>query len=128
MKEFRVLACVTVQRSCEKMIVEGAKLARDMGGELIVLHVAQAGQDMLGYAVEGDAMEYLYRISSEHDAEMSVLRATDIVDAITQFVKKKDITVVLTGAPNKRGGGRNISAELMTQLPGVMFQTLYSDE
>ena len=128
MKILRVLACVTVQRSCKKMIVEGAKLARDMGGELVVLHVAQRGQNMLGYDVEGDALEYLYGISSEYGAEMTVLRADDVVDAITQFVKKRDISVVLTGAPNKQSPGRNIGAELTAQLPGVIFQMVYGDD
>lgn len=127
MSEFRVLACVTVQRACEKMIVEGAKLARDMGGELIVLHVAQTGKDMLGYPVEGEALEYLYHISSEHQAEMTVLRATDVVDAIVQFVKKRDIAVVLTGSSSRKGG-RNIALELTAQLPGVIFQTVYGDD
>lgn len=127
MSENRILACVTVQRSCERMIVEGAKLAKELSGELIVLHVAPTGQDMLGYRVEGDAMEFLYQLASEYDAEMVVLRAKDVVETIVQFAKKREITVVLTGAPNRKGG-RNIALELTSQLPGMIFRTIYGDD
>ena len=122
-----VMACVTVQRACEKMIVAGAKLAKDINGELLVLHVSPSGQHMLGYPVEGEAMEYLYRISSLHDAEMTVLRAEDVVDAIVKFAKKRDVSFILTGAPNKLSS-RNVALELMNQLPGTIFQTIYADE
>lgn len=127
MDAFRILACVTVQKSCEKMIVEGAKLARDMSGELMVLHVAPMGADMLGYPVEGDAMEYLYEISSEHDATMTVMRSGDVVETIAQFVRKNGVNAVLMGAPSKKGG-RNLMMEMQLRLPDVIFQTVYAGD
>ena len=127
MSKQHILACVTVQKACEKMIVEGAKLAREIDGKLIVLHVSPSGEDMLGYPAIGEALEYLYRISSLHDAEMSVIRATDVVDAIVKFAKKRHVSVILTGASNKESG-RNIALELTNQLPGMIFQTIYSEE
>lgn len=126
MTVYHILACVTVQKSCERLIFEGAKLARDMQGELSVLHVAQQGASMLGYPVEGDAMDYLYKICSEHGADMTVMRSDDVVETITQFVRKRGVTVVLMGAPSKKGG-RNIPMELSLRLPDVIFQTVYDD-
>lgn len=127
MDAFHILACVTVQKSCEKMIVEGAKLARDMQGALTVLHVAPQGADMLGYPLEGDAMEYLYKISSEHGAVMTVMRSGDVVETIAQFVRKNGVNVVLMGAPSRKGG-RNIMLELQLRLPDVMFQTVFAGD
>ena len=123
----RILACVTVQRACEKMILAGAKLAKEVDGQLCVLHVAREGQDLLGYPVEGEAMEYLYRICTEHNAEMTVLRAKDVVDAIAKFAIKKEISVILIGAA-KKDSDRNIAQSLTSKLPGMIFRPIYADE
>ena len=127
MNTLRILACVTGQKSCERLIVEGAKIAKDMNGELSVLHVAASGASMLGYPVEGDAMEYLYKISSEHGADMTVMRSDDVVDTITQFARKQGIAIILMGAGHHKGG-RNIAMELQLRLPEVMFQTVYAGD
>lgn len=127
MSLYHVLACVTGQKSCEKLIVEGARIAREMGGELSVLHVATKTGSMLGYPVEGDAIEYLYQISSENGADMTVMRASDVVEAIVDFVKKKGVTIVLMGA-GKRGTGGDFAYQLSARLPDVIFQTAQSYE
>ncbi len=127
MSVYHVLVCVTGQKSCERQIREGAKIAKDMGGELSVLHVAPMGAGMLGYPVEGDAMEYLYKISSEYGADMTVMRSDDVVSSIVSFVHKAGVTIVLMGA-SKRKGGRDFGYELQARLPGVLFQTVSADE
>lgn len=127
MNTLRILACVTGQKSCERLIVEGAKIAKDMSGELSVLHVTAAGASILGYPLEGDAMEYLYKISSEHGADMTVMRSDDVVETIAQFARKQGIAIILMGAGQKRSG-RNIAMELQMRLPEVMFQTVYAGD
>ena len=123
MSQYHVLACVTVQKSCEKMILEGAKITRDMDGELSVLHVAAKAGDMLGYSLEGDAMEYLYKICSENGAAMTVVRSDDVIESIVSFVKKHGVTIALMGASRAKGG-RDFSYELSARLPDVIFQTV----
>lgn len=127
MSLYHVLACVTGQKSCEKLIVEGARIAKEMDGELSVLHVATKTGSMLGYPVEGDAIEYLYQISSENDADMTVMRAADVVEAIADFVKKKGANIVLMGA-GKRGGRSEVQYQLAALLPDVILQTAQTYE
>ncbi|MDL2206026.1 universal stress protein [Eubacteriales bacterium OttesenSCG-928-N13] len=127
MNTLRILACVTGQKSCERLIVEGAKMADAMNAELSVLHVAAAGTSLLGYPLEGDAMEYLYKISSEHGADMTMIRSDDVIEAIARFAIKNEINIILMGAARKKSG-RNIALELQVRLPGVEFQTIYADE
>lgn len=123
MSLYHVLVCVTVQKSCERMIREGFKLAKDMEGELSVLHVAKKDGDMLGYTLEGDALEYLYKISSESGAAMTVIRSDDVIGSIADFVKKQGVSIVLMGA-SRGQGGRDFCRELSARLPDVILQTV----
>ena len=46
--EPRVLVCVTGQKSCERLIEEGASIAQEHNIELSVVHVAKTGNNFLG--------------------------------------------------------------------------------
>ncbi len=127
MENMHVLVCVTGQKSCERLIVEGARLAAEHGGELSVLHVATQGAAMLGYTVEGDALEYLYKISCDHGADMTVVRSDAPAETIAAQVRKKQVSVVVMGQPRNRGG-RDFMAELRVHLPDVQFHVVYSEE
>ena len=42
-KESRVLVCVTGQKSCARLIHDGAEIAAEEGASLSVVHVAKMG-------------------------------------------------------------------------------------
>ena len=74
----KTMVCVTVQKTCERLIRAGASLAGGAG--LSVVHVARSGEALLGGSSESEALEYLFRISREYGAEMDMLRSDDVID------------------------------------------------
>lgn len=92
-----VLVCVTRQKTCERLIIEGHNLADELNAALSVLHVAKPGINFLGNPIEGDALEYLYKISSEHGADMTLLRADDVLGAISAHADKLQANCVVMG-------------------------------
>ena len=54
-----VLVCVTGQKNCERLIVAGARIAREENLPLNVLHVVHSGGSVLGFVNEPEALEYL---------------------------------------------------------------------
>ena len=83
-KESRVLVCVTGQKSCARLIHDGAEIAAEEGASLSVVHVAKMGSNFLGSASEAEALEYLFAISKSHSADMMLLRNDDVVHTIAE--------------------------------------------
>lgn len=91
-----VLACVTKQKTCERLI-EAASARKSSGGSLHVLHVAKNSWNILDNSRESEALEYLFKVSKRHDAEMTMLRADNISETIAEFAKEHHINLIVLG-------------------------------
>lgn len=119
MAKTRVLVCVTVQRNCERLIRVGAELAGGTEGSLSVVHVARTGQRFLGSEDEAAALEYLFQVSRENGADMTLLHSDDVGASIVAMAKKCGAEVIVLGAPPQNTRGMQLPALLRAQLPGV---------
>lgn len=117
----KTMVCVTVQKTCERLIREGAMLGTEDG--LRVVHVVKTGGAVLGADSDGEALDYLYRIASEYGAEMDMLRSDDVAGTITRFAKENGISYIVMGAPAE-SGGKSIVRQLQAKLPGVQIFTI----
>lgn len=110
------MVCVTVQKTCERLIREGAALSGDAG--LRVVHVVRPGAAVLGEGNESNALEYLFRISREYGAEMDMLRADDVIATIVDFAARNGIVNLVIGATPAKSQV-DVAATLRARLPGV---------
>ena len=96
MKEIRssVLACVTSQYDCDRIIKTAKKIADDCDCELRVLSILKPTGN---YTTVSDRIEYLYRVSKESGADMTVLFHDDAPSAVAEFVKENNVKRVVTG-------------------------------
>ena len=118
-----VLVCVTGQKSCERLIVTGAEIARREGVPLVVMHVARTGANVMGYKNEPEALEYLLKRSVEHGADMFVKKSDDIVGAIEAEARDRRAGVIVAGRAANYSGW-DLLDELKGRLPGVKFEIL----
>ncbi len=91
-----VLACVTKQKTCERLI-KAASGRKSATGSLHVLHVAKNSWNILDNSRESEALEYLFKISKLHDAEMTMLRADNISETIAAFALEHHIDLIVLG-------------------------------
>ena len=124
MEKLHVLVCVTGQKTCERLIVEGDRQARELDATLSVVHVARPGADFLGNPVEGEALEYLFQISAAHGADMTVIRNEDVVGTLVAQAKKMDANMLVLGVPGR--GDWDITRELKQRLPSVELHVVYT--
>ena len=96
MKEIRssVLACVTSQYDCDRIIKTAKKIADDCDCELRVLSILKPTGN---YTTVSDRIEYLYLVSKESGADMTVLFHDDAPSAVAEFVKENNVKRVVTG-------------------------------
>lgn len=120
-----IMVCVTGQKSCERLIVAGARIAEREGEPLLVMHVARKGNNVLGYANEPEALEYLLKISIDHNADMFVKKSDDVLGAIEQEAREQNARVIVAGRAINYSGWDMLD-ELRERLPGVRFEVLSS--
>lgn len=119
----KVMVCVTGQRTCETLIRTGAQLVKEHGGVLSVVHVAKTGLNFLGNPQEGEALEYLFTISKNYDADMTVLRADDVAEALIRHAGNTRCTDMVMGTRGDRSN-RDVISELQIRLPRVDFHII----
>ncbi len=99
----RIMVCVTKQITCDRLITFGNGIRQD-GDTLNIIHVSKTDYNFLGDEQEGRALNYLYEKSREVGAELTVIRANDVIDTLSQIVTDKDITKVIIGeGPMEKG-------------------------
>jgi len=125
MKESCVLVCVTGQKTCERLIAEGHRLAIEREEELSVLHVAHRGAELMGSFSEAEALEYLFKVSSARGADMTVVRSDEVVKTVEKHARRIGASLIVLGAP--RGGGRDMTAEMRRHMPDMEFHIVYTD-
>ena len=119
-----VLVCVTGQKTCEALILEGARIAEENDAQLSVLHVVKPGASLLGNATEGEALEYLFRIASEHDADMNMIRSDDVETTIARQVEKLGADVLVMGRTTGQKE-KGVTAKMAVLVPNVTIKMVY---
>ncbi len=122
-----VMVCVTGQKTCERLIVAGSRMAKELDAEATVVHVAREGMDLLGGSLkEAEALEYLFRMASEHGAGMMVIRSNDVVSTLVSHARRLNAEMIVLGSPRK--ARRDITREIKAELPEMKFEVIYTEE
>ncbi len=109
------MVCVTLQNTCYNLIKQASQIKKD-GDKLFVLHVAKNGQSFMGAADEASTLEFLYNVSHEANADMTVLHSDNVVNTIYQFIKDNNIHTVILGTPNTNSKDNGLIASLNSKL------------
>ena len=114
-----LMVCVTGQRACERLIERGAYI-RKPNQRLFVVHCVQEGHTFLNYRSEPDAIEYLFTCASVIDAELAILRAENVVDALVDFAETNGVSQIILGTSLNQGPD-SFTARLAARLSAVDF-------
>ncbi|MBE5781949.1 MAG: hypothetical protein E7329_01375 [Clostridiales bacterium] len=106
-----ILVLVTVQKECSRLIQRGKAISDEQNLPLHVLHVA-TGKNLLGTPDAAAALNHLFSLAHEVDAEMNILYESNALSAIARYAKEHSAQVVVTG-PDKSG----FSSQLEALLP-----------
>ncbi len=114
-----ILVCVTQQKTCERLIRKAANLRDELKGELFVIHVAKNAWNFLDNIKEGEALDYLFRISKSVGADLSVLKSDNIVETIVTFVRERKISYIVMGESPNDHKENNFFYELECMLTNI---------
>ncbi|MHB1315083.1 MAG: adenine nucleotide alpha hydrolase family protein [Christensenellales bacterium] len=114
-----VMVCVTKQKTCERLIDAGARLAADLKCDMIIVHVERPGAMFLGNPSEAEALEYLFQTSTAVGAGMIVERAEDIPKKLVDCAKDNHATHIVIGRSPGPQAEAEIHEKLRKKLPNV---------
>ena len=100
-----VLACVTVQKDCARLIRRGSALAKEMQVPLRVLHVS-SGKNILGSPDTAAILDELFSLAHEADAEMNILYEQDVPAAIARYAEECGALAMVLGPDRSGTAGR----------------------
>lgn len=121
MKNMKVMVCVTQQKTCERLILNGYNLIENQEGKLYIVHVVNEKGNFLNSNNDGEALEYLFDVSKKAGANLTVLRSKDVMQTIIDFAKENDITHMVMGVTpnNDKKGNKGFGFHLQKALPNV---------
>lgn len=114
-----IMVCVTGPRTCDKLIARG--LERKENADIHVVHCVETGRNFMGTPFEGDAVEYLFTAAQLAGAELILLRADDVEDALVNYAETKHIDTIIMGASPANSDHDTMEVRLQRRLPRVEF-------
>ncbi len=118
MENTSVLVCVTDQKRCERLIIAGAAISKEIGARTVVVHVARENGKMLGGESTPQALEYLLQVSVAHGADMVVIRSDDVVSTLENQARSLNAKVIVAGRADNYAG-HDVLDDLGERLPEV---------
>ena len=91
-----ILVCVTVQKDCERLIRRGHQESQNHNLPLQVVHV-NTGKAILGNPDTAEALNHLYALSREFDAEMSILQGSNVIETLVSHAKQQGARMIIMG-------------------------------
>ena len=117
-----VLACVTDQHECDRIIKTAEQIALSEGCDLRVLTILKP---MTDYTVISGEIEYLNLVSRESGADMTVLFHDNAPKICAQFAKQNNVQRIVTGMHD--GGTESFLVMFNRYAPEVSI-TMVSEE
>lgn len=111
------VVCVTNQRQCERLIKAGRVIADISKTDLTVISVVSPER----VKHDTDALEYLFDVSKQNNAVMSIQYSTDPFKCIAGFIRDNKAINVVTGM---RAGQNSILPTLWRNLQDTTFFTV----
>ena len=117
-----IMVCVTQQKTCERLILKGYELKNSHEDKLYVIHVVDEKEKFL-QTDDGEALEYLFRVSKNVGADLTVLRSKNTLKTMIDFALDNNITHIIMGNPkvNNEVASSGIALKLQKALPDVEF-------
>lgn len=123
MKNKNIMVCVTQQKTCERLILRGYELIKSESDKLFVIHVVNEKEKFLQNFSDGEALEYLFQVSKQVGADLTVLRSKNILKTMVDFAINNDITHVVMGvsSDDEDISDSNIGLKLKKTLANLEF-------
>ena len=115
-----VLACVTVQKDCARLIRRGSALAREKGVPFRVLHVSQ-GKNLLGSPDSAGNLNELFSLAHEAEAEMNIVHEQDVAAAVARCAGEWGALALVLG-PDRSGTAGRIKGLLPEEIQIVVME------
>ncbi len=116
------VACVTAQKSCDRLIRSAKAISDNHKAKLAVVSVINTSAENSKFEEQINTLDYLRSVCSELDVEFTLLYSENPVQAVAKYIKHRHASCLFTGEP---GAGSNSFVNLINAvLPKVEVTVL----
>ncbi|TZE83203.1 universal stress protein UspA [Calorimonas adulescens] len=94
--KYRIMVCITPQRSCERLIKAGHDRAKEMKGEFSVVYVNK-DDDLHKHLEEHDILLELFNKAQAQGGSVSILSGKKIYETLAEFAKNNEVNEIIVG-------------------------------
>ncbi|MBQ8080797.1 MAG: universal stress protein [Clostridia bacterium] len=117
-----ILVCVTGQNSCDRLIRRGRELALSTGMPLRVLHVRTTDRTLMGNPDISEALNYLYGLAREAEAEMEIISSPEVEDTICSYAREHGAQMLVMGNSPRHRPETRLVERVQLRLPEAAFE------
>ncbi len=117
-----IMGCVRGPGTCDQLSARGWECRGE--AEIHVVHCVETGRNFMGTPFEGDAVEYLFTAAQLAGAELILLRADNVDDALVEYAEKNGIDMIIMGSSPVKLDHETIVTRLQRRLPNVEFDII----
>ncbi|MDW7668701.1 MAG: universal stress protein UspA [Bacillota bacterium] len=99
-KERNIMVCVTNQKTCSRLIYKGDEVRNKNTDKLYIVHIINKKDRVLYGDNDGDALEYLFDLAKNLNAELIVQRSSNTEKSIIKVAKEIEATHIILGKSN----------------------------
>jgi len=116
-----IMVCVTQQKTSKDLIHKGVELQKHYeDASLYVIHVVNEKDNLLYNLSDGEALDYLFKITKDIGADLVVKRSKNVVSTLVAFAKDKKISHIIMGNSNDESS--KFEKNFKNLLPSVQFE------
>lgn len=93
---YRIMVCITPQKSCERLIAHGARRANETKGEFCAVYVNKSdyiSKDLQQYKI----LEELFEKTQAFGGRVAILVGQKIHQALTGFARENEVKEIIVG-------------------------------
>ena len=112
----KIMVCVTPQKTCDRLIIQGHELCTEKKDALFIIHVAGYDFKFEAGTEEAAALDYLYEKAFEYGANLTVVRSSDVLDTLVSLVRKNKASHIVMGQSPDPGNENNMPFNLKKKI------------
>jgi K+-sensing histidine kinase KdpD len=113
--EYRIMVCVTPQKSCKRLIERGAAIAKSNNGQFAVIYVNNK-KDLNRELKEQKVLLELFEFAQSLGGNVSILSGEKVYGTLAEFAKQNRITHIIVGKSLRSAFEIQNSGEIINPL------------
>lgn len=116
----KIMVCVTNQKTSSRLIFKGDDTRENKNDKLFIVHIINKKDRVLYGNDDGEALEYLFDLAKQKDAELIVQRSNNTEKSLIKVANDIEATHIVLGKSNN-SDSLDLHKKISKNLKGIQI-------